>query len=600
MNIKLDLSKFKHKSSEEGATTLVHETDGHCITLSHGKLSKEHRAQLEALRDATKAKKDAKASKESKQEPSSVGAKEPVMMASGGQVPYKLDEAEDVTKESLIPTGVSPETMKREEMNAFSPSNVLKPEPKAEAPAPMPEAPKPSDFVMQKAGSEGLNEYARLDEPQKQEYLKKIGYGQTEAQPAQAPETIAPAQTQPASAPMGQPGEPVQPQVAPQAQANIQPSAPVAPAAPQPVKEMPSQQYLSQLDAVKQDFADGHITPKTYSSMFAEKNTLGKISTIFGLLVSGAGSGMSKQPNMLMEMMDKEIARDLEAQKATKSNQMNFIQLAQQQIMNQANIDHLRFEDKVKAQALAQQYAYMSAYDKLSRQAKSMPEGPAKVNALNALAGIAQGINDKALMTGSMLDAQYEAMQRSPQLGKATKGQEEVDQEFAKEYTKFTTSGAVNAKNSMNKIELLVREMKKDQGVGEAGGGRTATMLPDVLRSRDAIRRRDSARNLANATLKELFGGQLSDAERESAAREYYNDALDNKENAKILEGKLKELRSVYDNKLKQSKYFEQNKGTLRGFKGSEAQGADFNEVKYRNGVPYKLDPNTNQYVKVK
>ncbi len=603
--IKLDLKHFKHKESGDDCTTLVHK-DGHLFTLSHSKLSKEHRAQLEALRDATKSKKDSghnengqqMSDKKLEQEPSSVEEK-PIKMAEGGRVPYKLDKPEDITEESLIPTQSDMPKAAESSTADFLPSTVLKP---AEAePVPVqpetPAMPKPADFVSQKAGSEGLNQYTRLDEPQKQEYLKKIGYGVSQNETS--PQPIAAPQNPIAPAAMEQPQEPIQSpsaQAVPQANANTtsQPQQPIV----EPPAPKPSDEYLSQVDAVKHDFDMGYITPKTYSSMFSNQSTLGKIGTIFGLLVSGAGAGMSRQPNMLMDMMDKEIQRDLDAQKSKKSNQMDFMKLAEQQVMNQANISHMRAEDKIKANALAQQYAYMSAYDKLARQAQSMPEGPAKVNALNALAGIAKGIQDKALMTGSMLDTQYEAMKRSPHMGKATEAQEVVDKEFAKDYAEFAGKGAVNTKNSLNKMKLLVNEIKKDTGFGEAGGGRSAAILPDTLRSRDAIRRRDQARNLANSTLKELFGGQLSDAEREAAAREYYNDALDNKENAKILDSKIQELQGQYENKLAQAKYYEKN-GTLRGFKGSEAKAAE-NPTVMKNGVEYRFDPDRNGYVKVK
>lgn len=48
-SIKLDLKNFKHHSSDKDSTTLIHEKDGHKITLAHKPLSKENKAQLEAM-----------------------------------------------------------------------------------------------------------------------------------------------------------------------------------------------------------------------------------------------------------------------------------------------------------------------------------------------------------------------------------------------------------------------------------------------------------------------------------------------------------------------------------------------------------------------
>jgi hypothetical protein len=149
-----------------------------------------------------------------------------------------------------------------------------------------------------------------------------------------------------------------------------------------------------------------------------------------------------------------------------------------------------------------------------------------------------------------------------------SEGQKSVDKDYAKHYNTFTQKGAVNAKTSIDRLEALAAEMESDTGVFESGGGRFASTLPDALRSRDAVRRRDQAKNFANTTLKELFGGQLSDAEREAAAKEYYNDALSNSENAKIIRAKIEQLREGYNTEVAKAKYYEQNGGTLRGFSG--------------------------------
>ncbi len=65
MSIKLDLSKFKHISSDDKSTTLEHK-DGHRLCLAHGGLSKDNKKQLEALAKAAK-------------------SEEPVKMAEGGK-----------------------------------------------------------------------------------------------------------------------------------------------------------------------------------------------------------------------------------------------------------------------------------------------------------------------------------------------------------------------------------------------------------------------------------------------------------------------------------------------------------------------------------
>ncbi len=146
-------------------------------------------------------------------------------------------------------------------------------------------------------------------------------------------------------------------------------------------------------------------------------------------------------------------------------------------------------------------------------------------------------------------------------------GQKAVDKDYAKDYNNFTQKGAVNASAAIDGLETLATELEGDVGFGEAGGGRIASVLPDAMRSRDAIRRRDSARNFANTTIKELFPGAVSDSEREAAAKSFYNDSLDNKENAKILRAKIAQFRAAHQQEAAKAKHYEQY-GTLIGFKG--------------------------------
>ncbi len=160
-----------------------------------------------------------------------------------------------------------------------------------------------------------------------------------------------------------------------------------------------------------------------------------------------------------------------------------------------------------------------------------------------------------------------------------TEGQRAVDKDYAKHYNNFTQKGAVNAKTAIDRLEALTAEMEKDTGIGEAGGGRIASVLPDVMRSRKAIERRDLARNFANTTLKELFGGQLSDAEREAAAKEYYNDSLDNTANAKILRDKIAQLKTGYATEVAKAKHYEKN-GSLKRFQGITGDNPDRRIVK--------------------
>lgn len=147
-----------------------------------------------------------------------------------------------------------------------------------------------------------------------------------------------------------------------------------------------------------------------------------------------------------------------------------------------------------------------------------------------------------------------------------------LDKDYAKDFNDFTTKGAVNSRKGIEKLKLLSAELKGKTGFFDAGGGR-ASILPDAMRNQDSIRIREAARNAANTTLKDLFGGQLSDGERIAASQEYYNDKLDNKANADILDAKVAQLEENYKNQIGKASYFKQN-GTLKGY-GANALDAE-------------------------
>jgi hypothetical protein len=166
----------------------------------------------------------------------------------------------------------------------------------------------------------------------------------------------------------------------------------------------------------------------------------------------------------------------------------------------------------------------------------------------------------------------------------ANKSVEALNRNYAERYNEFTQKGGINAIYTIKNLEELADKIAQNP---KGGGGRFAKIAPDVLRPREDILNRDQARNFANTTLKELFGGQLSDAEREAAAREYWNDAVSNEENAKIIKRKIETLKAVYENQLKKAQYYEDNNQSLEGYKGTMDVDAYVNSLRLnKRGLP--------------
>lgn len=192
-------------------------------------------------------------------------------------------------------------------------------------------------------------------------------------------------------------------------------------------------QYLKNQDqATYQDLISGHIEPKTFAELFDKNKTLGgKISTLFGLMVSGMGSGLARQPNAVMEMMNKEIANDLEAQKASKANAYNLLRLNQDHQLQEAQKGvfgaqqrNIQADTAIKADALTQMQMNRYYLHQMAQQVQQLQNAatadPGNIQkqqqlqrAQQALGLIANGVDekngnlaDRAAAMGALIGAQ--------------------------------------------------------------------------------------------------------------------------------------------------------------------------------------------------
>lgn len=108
-------------------------------------------------------------------------------------------------------------------------------------------------------------------------------------------------------------------------------------APPKPPSPMTAQEMNEAHMSFEQDRAQSKIDPKTYQDLlWNDKSVPGKIGSLFGLMLSGMGSGLTHQPNLLMEMMNNTIQRDTDAQKATMEGARNLYQLHMQHLNSQS------------------------------------------------------------------------------------------------------------------------------------------------------------------------------------------------------------------------------------------------------------------------
>lgn len=341
----LDLSKFKKISSSKKSTMLRH-PNGHKIEIAHGGLTDKLKSELDKL---------------------------PIHKADGGKIQRYSGESGDPADSDV--KSVDDSSDSQSQPQAPVTINIGQPQ---GAPTPPPQA-------------------MQAPEPQQQPQAEPPPSTRDEApQQAQAPVNNDAAVDKEVNDAANNYGD--------QAPAMPVQQAPQAPPMP-PVK----QELTRESQAWMNDLMNGHIQPKTYQDLFNEKSTIGKIGTMFGLLIGGAGSGLAHQPNALLGMMDKEISNDLEAQKQSKANAQNFLRINQEMGMNAAKISQMQKEgaltnaqaqllttDKgIKDLALSQNQMLISSYHSLVEDTNKMPEGPQKEQAKAVLGMVYNKIGEK-------------------------------------------------------------------------------------------------------------------------------------------------------------------------------------------------------------
>lgn len=344
--IALDLKMFRHKHSDGKTTTLEHIKDKHTITLHHNVLSKPAQDQLQALagaaKDAMTPNQANEAEAEQKQASPygkvSVKSPAPKKMASGGDVrghdDYVLEGEAPSIGGDLAAAGNYITDKLGKAANYLSGADQVIPRQVA---AQETSAPQPDVVAQQQAPVLDLSqEKAQVDQQQAP---------QASAEQPQATGQEEDEQQQEAPATEAQPQAPQQQA----ASANHQPVGPQS--FTQHVDQL-RDHYSNEDKAWQNDLNNGHITPKTYESLFADKSTPGKIGTLFGLLVGGIGAGLTHSENPIIAQMDKVISNDIEAQKMSKQNAHNFLRLSEEHDKNQADISLMGKQGKLtEAQA---------------------------------------------------------------------------------------------------------------------------------------------------------------------------------------------------------------------------------------------------------
>jgi hypothetical protein len=145
-----------------------------------------------------------------------------------------------------------------------------------------------------------------------------------------------------------------------------------------------------------------------------------------------------------------------------------------------------------------------------------------------------------------------------------TVGQKKVDQDYAKDYLDWTTSGKPTLEKNLSLLEEARKELASPEGSNLSG--RFIGRAPEILKSQDAIRVRDNVQQAAQGSLRAVLGAQFTENEGKRIMEKAFNPNVSPEENVKKLDTAIAELKAHARNADQKAAHYEKN-GSLKGLK---------------------------------
>lgn len=320
-----------------------------------------------------------------------------------------------------------------------------------------------------------------------------------------------------------------------------------------------------EIESVMKDYKAGHINP---NQVWENKSVPSKIGTIIGILASGLGAAAAGQENMAMKVLNNEIDRDIEAQKANMSNKGNILNALSNKLGN------------LNAGAMMLKSIKLGVAEAEMQKALNLAKDPLAIAALH------KGSSELRLKIAE----QSTKLAQSLAKGMLTPAQKAVDTGFAKDYGDWQTMNKSQVEKNLNLMKGVRDTLmkRKDDLVGTSG--RVTGRMPDMFRSNESITLRDNIRQAAQGALKATLGSQFTEREGVAIGERSYNEKLPPAENIKKIDSAIAELQGNVDNMNSRSDYYEQH-GTLRGWVSPKV-GAKENALTERAKERLKANPN--------
>lgn len=170
--------------------------------------------------------------------------------------------------------------------------------------------------------------------------------------------------------------------------------------------------------------------------------------------------------------------------------------------------------------------------------------------------------------------------------GKITEGSKQLDADYAKKYSEWTSTGIPDATKSLDKLKNARKIVAQYAAAGGANtlSGNVTGRAPSMLRTEESRAIEQDVQSIAQAGLRAILGSAFTEDEGKRIMRTSYDATLSPAANLEKIDATLKELEERMANNMSKMRFFENNNYSLNGWR------APFH---YADSVPQTPSKNT-------
>jgi hypothetical protein len=207
-------------------------------------------------------------------------------------------------------------------------------------------------------------------------------------------------------------------------------------------------------------------------------------------------------------------------------------------------------------------------------------------------------LGDQAKLRAASAENQTANAFKERELGLKAQGQQQevsrgnrtLDTEFAKDYNDWTSGGSATTDKNLAALKETAKKLEEYVAEDDSPTGRFTGVMPDFLKSNEAIKLKDNVRSAVSSSLKEILGPAFTAPEGERQIENSYNERLPAKDNLDKLRASIKELEAKKAAKDAKANYFRE-RGTLDGF-NPQSMTQTVGQVPNQGGATGTFDTN--------